>query len=61
VLKNSDEQRPQTCPTLIDSRTARTTVEQQAPPQEKNARLGDYVQIRLRPTDKAAEAMEDYY
>ena len=35
-----------------DSRTARTTVE----PQEKNIRLGDYIQIRSRPTDKTAEA-----
>ena len=49
----SSQQRPQT---LRDSRTTRTTVEQQAPPQEKNARPGDYIQIRLRPADETAEA-----
>jgi len=38
------QQRPQTCSTLRDSRTTRITVkQQQAPPQEKNARLGDYI------------------
>ena len=42
VLKNSDEQRPQTRPALRESRTARTTVE----PQEKN----------VRPVDEIAEA-----
>jgi hypothetical protein len=36
----SSQQRPQT---LRDSRTARSAVEPQAPPQEKNVRLGDYV------------------
>ena len=55
-LVTPSQQRPQTCSTLRDSRTTRTTVEQQAPPQEKNARLGDYIQIRLRPVDKTAEA-----
>ena len=40
--------------TFRDSRTA-------TEPQEKNVRPGDYVQIRSRPTDKAAEAREDYY
>jgi hypothetical protein len=39
----SSQQRPQT---LRDSRTARTAVEPQAPPQEKN----------VRPTDKTAKA-----
>jgi len=51
------QQRPQTCSTLRDSRTTRTTVEQQqAPPQEKNIRSGDYIQIRSRPADKTAKA-----
>ena len=43
--------------TLEDSHATRTPIK----PQEKNVRLGDYVQIRSRPTDKAAEAREDYY
>jgi len=42
--------------TLRDSRTTRTAVEPQAPPQEKNVRPGDYVQIRSRPADETAEA-----
>jgi hypothetical protein len=49
------QQGPQTRPTLRDSRIARTTVEPQAPPQDKNIRPGDYIQIRSRPTDKTAE------
>src|SRR6202021_401597 len=43
--------------TLEDSRAARTAMK----PQENDVRPGDYVQIRSRPTDKAAEAREDYY
>ena len=50
------QQRPQTCPTLRDSCTTRTTVEPQAPSQEKNIRPGDYIQIGLRPADETAEA-----
>jgi hypothetical protein len=51
------QQHPQTYSTPRDSRTTRTTVkQQQAPPQEKNVRPGDYVQIMSRPTDKTAEA-----
>ena len=46
------QQRPQTRPTLTDSRTARTAVE----PQENNARPEDYMQIMSRPADKTAEA-----
>jgi hypothetical protein len=49
------QQRPQTWSTLRDSRTARTTVEPQALPQE-NVRPGDYVQIISRPADKTAKA-----
>jgi hypothetical protein len=49
------QQRPQTLSTLRDSRTAGTTVEPQALPQE-NVRPGDYVQIISRPADKTAEA-----
>ena len=30
-------------------------------PQENDVRPGDYVQIRSRPTNKAAKAREDYY
>ena len=30
-------------------------------PQENNVRPEDYMQIRSRPMDKAAEAREDYY
>ena len=63
VLKNSDEMRTnwgdyyQNRLTLRDSRTARTTVKQpQAPPQEKNVRPGDYIQIRSRPADETAKA-----
>ena len=63
VLKNSDEMRTnwgdyyQNRLTLRDSRTARTTVKQpQAPPQEKNVRPGDYIQIRSRSADKTAKA-----
>lgn len=50
------QQRPQTRPTPRDSRTTRTTVEPQAPPQEKNIRPGDYIQIRSQPADKTDEA-----
>ena len=42
---------------LKDSRATRTAIE----PQENNVRPEDYMQIRSRPTDKAAEAREDYY
>ena len=56
----SSQQRPQT---LRDSRTARTTVEPQAPPQdppqEKNVRPGGYIQIGLQPADKTAEARKE--
>ena len=31
---------------------------QQAPPQEKNVRLGDCIQIMSQPADKTAEAMK---
>ena len=37
------QQRPQTHPTLRDSRTTRTTIEPQAPPQERNVQPGDYI------------------
>ena len=50
------QQRPQT---LKDSCTTRTTVEPQAPPQEKNVRPGDYIQIGLQPADKTAEARKE--
>jgi len=43
--------------TLEDSHATRTAIK----PQENNVRPEDYVQIRSRPTDKAAEAREDYY
>ena len=43
-----------------DCRVIRSAISQQAPqrapPQEKNVRPGDYIQIRSRPTDKTAEA-----
>jgi hypothetical protein len=47
------QQRPRT---LRDSRTARAAVEPQAPPQEKNVRPADYIQIRSRPADETAKA-----
>jgi len=50
------QQRPQTRPTPRDSRTTRTTIKPQALPQEKNVRLGEYIQIISRPVDKTAEA-----
>jgi len=50
------QQRPQTRPTPRDSRTARTTVEPQALPQEKNIRPGDDTQIMSRPADETAKA-----
>jgi hypothetical protein len=50
------QQHLQTRPTLIDNRITRTTVKPQAPPQEKNVQPRDYIQIRLRPADKTAEA-----
>ena len=53
----SSQQRPQT---LRDSRTVRTTVESQAPPREKNVRLGGYIQIRSRPADKTAKARKKH-
>ena len=51
------QQRPQT---LRDSRTARTTDEPPAPPQEKNIRLGDYIQIRSQPADETAKARKKH-
>ena len=33
----------------------------QDPLQEKNIQLGDYIQIRSQPMDKAAEVKKDYY
>ena len=67
MLKNSDEMRTswgdyyQNRLTLGDSRIARITVKQpQAPPQEKKARPGDYIQIRSRPADETAEARKKY-
>ena len=51
-----------------DCRMTRSTIKQQAqqqtqqqtqqpaPPQEKNVRPGDYIQIRSRPVDETAEA-----
>jgi len=56
LVATPSQQRPHTRPTPRDSCTTRTTVRPQALPQEKNIRLGDYVQIRLWPTDKTAEA-----
>ena len=52
----TSQQRPQI---LRDSHTARTTVEPQAPPQEKNVRVGDYIQIMSRPADKTTEARKN--
>ena len=58
------------CLTKIDiKQQAQQQTQQQAPsqaspqdpPQEKNVRPGDYIQIRSRPTDKAAKAKENYY
>ena len=46
------QQRPQTRPTIIDSRTARTAVK----PQEKNTGPGDYIQSRPRSSDETAKA-----
>jgi hypothetical protein len=53
------QQRPQTWSTLRDSRTARTTVEPQAPPQEKNIQPEGYIQVISRPADKTAEARKE--
>ncbi|OCL01020.1 uncharacterized protein K441DRAFT_8929 [Cenococcum geophilum 1.58] len=66
LVVTPSQQRPQTRPTLRDSRTARTIVKPQAPqqapqqvpqaPPQKNVRSGDSIQIRSRPADETAKA-----